>query len=90
MLSSWITRTNETYAVSETRTESRNSREYTASVYQCSSDTNPYSRGVSAFSVFENNAVSVELNCLEEYTGDAAAILTEFLSGFRYSADIGA
>lgn len=86
----WITRTNEIYAVSETHTETYNSQEYTLLAYTCGSDTNPYSRGVSAFTVFENYAVSVELTCLEEYAGNEAAILAAFLTGCHYSADIGA
>lgn len=86
----WITRTGETYAVTGTRTESCNGQEYTVLTYACGSDTNPYHRGVSAFAVFENYAVSVELTCLKEYTGDEAAILAAFLTGCHYSADIGA
>ena len=86
----WIARTGETYAVTDTRAETCNSQEYTVLAYTCGSDTNPYHRGVSAFAVFENYAVSVELTCLEEYAGDEAAILTAFLTGCHYSADIGA
>lgn len=86
----WINRTGGTYAVTDTRTETYNGREYTVLAYTCGSDTNPYSRGVSAFTVFENYAVSVELTCLKEYSGDEAAILAAFLTGCHYSADIGA
>ena len=86
----WINRTGGTYAVTDTRTEAYNGQEYTVLTYACGSDTNPYSRGVSAFAVFQNYAVSVELNCLEEYTGDEAAILTAFLTGCHYSAGTGA
>lgn len=86
----WINRTGETYAVTGARTESCNGQEYTVLTYACGSDTNPYHRGVSAFAVFENYAVSVELTCLKEYTGDEAAILAAFLTGCHYSADIGA
>ena len=87
---SWTARTGETYAVTDTRTETFNGQEYTVLTYTCGSDTNPYSRGVSAFAVFQNYAVSVELNCLKEYTGDEAAILTAFLTGCHYSAGTGA
>ena len=87
---SWIARTGETYAVTDTRAELCNGQEYTLLIYECSSDANPYGRGASAFAVFENYAVSVELNCLEEYPGDEAAILAAFLSGCHYSADLSA
>ena len=86
----WIARTGETYTVTDTRSETFNGQEYTVLAYTCGSDTNPYSRGISAFAVFQNYAVSVELNCLEEYTGDEAAILTAFLTGCHYSAGTGA
>ena len=86
----WTARTNEIYTVTDTRTEIYNGQSYTLLTYACGSDTNPYSRGVSAFTVFENYAVSVELNCLEGYAGDDAAILTAFLTGCHYSADTGA
>ena len=86
----WTARTNEIYTVTDTRTEIYNGQSYTLLTYACGSDTNPYHRGISAFAVFENYAVSAELTCLEEYNGDAAAILTAFLNGCHYSADIGA
>ena len=86
----WIARTGETYAVTDTRAETYNGQEYTVLTYACGSDTNPYSRGISAFTVFENYTVSVELTCLEEYAGDETAVLTAFLTGCHYSADIGA
>ena len=86
----WIARTGETYAVADIRSETCNGQEYSLLTYECSSDANPYHRGASAFAVFENYAVSVELNCLEEYAGDEAAILTAFLNGCHYSADTGA
>lgn len=87
---SWVTRTGETYTVTDTCAETCNGQEYTVLACTRGSDTNPYHRGVSAFTVFENYAVSVELTCLEEYAGDEAAILAAFLTGCHYSADIGA
>ena len=83
----WIARESDTYTVTETRTETYNGQAYTVLVYECGSDTNPYSRGVAAFGVFENYAVSAELACLEKYSGDEVAILADFLTGCHYSAD---
>ena len=82
----WMQREESTYIVSETTTETYNGQEYTVLHYDCGSDTNPYSRGVSAFAVFENYAVSVELTCTEGFDGDENALLAEFLSGCHYAS----
>lgn len=63
-----------------------NGQEYTLLLYECGSDTNPYSRGVSAFTTYENYAISAELTCREAFTGDVLSILTDFLEGCHYNA----
>lgn len=85
----WIARENSSYAVADTRDETHNGVEYTVLAYTPESETNPYSRGISAFAVFENYAVSVEINCMENYDGDERAVLASFLDRFHYSAEIG-
>ncbi|MBQ9270247.1 MAG: hypothetical protein IJ206_12190 [Oscillospiraceae bacterium] len=81
----WMQREESTYIVSETTTETYNGQEYTVLHYDCGSATNPYSRGVSAFAVFENYAVSAELTCTEGFDGDVNALLAEFLNGCHYA-----
>lgn len=81
----WIARQQETYTVTETWSETRNGQEYTLLAYECGSDTNPYSRGVSAFTVYGTYAVSVELTCQQEFTGEEREILLQFLDGCHYS-----
>jgi len=87
-LEDWIQREQDTYTVLETRTETRNGQEYTVLTYECGSETNPYSRGASAFAVRGNYAVSAELTCREEYTGEAPEVLGRFLDGCHYSAEL--
>ena len=84
----WLAQEQQTYTVTDTRTETHNGQAYTVLTYQTRSDDNPYSRGAVAFGVFENYAVNVELTCMEDYTGDADAALASFLDGCHYSADL--
>lgn len=82
----WIARQQETYTVTETWSETRNGQEYTLLAYECGSETNPYSRGVSAFTVYGTYAVSAELACQEDFTGQEREILLLFLDGCHYSS----
>lgn len=82
----WTARQAETYDVTASQKQTCNGQNYTVSAYTCKSETNPYSRGVSAFGVYKDYAVSAELNCLDSFTGDEAAILTDFLDGCHYAA----
>ena len=47
---------------------------------------NSYARGASAYGLFGNCAVSVEAACREEFDGDAARLLAEFLDSCHYAA----
>ncbi len=85
-LEDWTARQEETYDVAASEDQEHNGQAYTVSAYTCKSDTNPYSRGVSAFGVYGNYAVSAELNCLDSFAGDEAAILSDFLDGCHYAA----
>lgn len=86
-VSDWMEREQDTYTVTGTATETYNTQEYTILTYQCGSETNPYSRGVSAFSVYENYAISAELTCLDTFEGDEHQMLQDFLNGCHYSAE---
>ena len=86
-LDTWIAREQETYTVTETWTQTCNGQEYTMLSYECGSETNPYSRGVSAFTVYGNYAVSAELACREDFTGQEQDILIQFLDGCHYSSE---
>lgn len=82
----WTARQAETYDVTDSEERSYNGQDYTVSAYACKSEANPYSRGVSAFGVYQDYAISAELNCLDSFTGDEHTILTDFLNGCHYAA----
>lgn len=84
-LDDWTARQAETYDVTGSEEQTCNGQDYTVSAYTCKSETNPYSRGVSAFGVYKDYAVSAELNCLDSFTEDEAAILTDFLNVCHYA-----
>ena len=85
-VNAWIDLANESYSVSKTWTETHGGQEYTILTYTVASGTNPYSRGISAYAIFENYAMSAELACLDSYAGDIAALLTDFLDGCHYAS----
>lgn len=85
-MADWAARQAETYDVTDSQKQTCNGQEYTVSTYICKSETNPYSRGISAFGVYNDYAISAELNCLDSFTEDEAAILTDFLNGCHYAA----
>ncbi len=80
----WMAREEETYDVLEKREETYNGHAYTLLIYNCGSDTNPYSRGVSAFSLYGSYVVIAELTCTDDFTGDERQMLAEFLNGCHY------
>ena len=82
----WTARQSETYDVTDSGQQTCNGQDYVVSVYTCKSDSNPYTRGVSAFGTFQDYAVSVELNGLDSFTEDERTILTDFLNGCHYAA----
>lgn len=86
VLADWTVRQAETYDISGTSRQTCNGQDYTVSTYTCKSETNPYDRGVSAFGVYKDYAVSAELNCLNSFTEDETAILTDFLNLCHYAA----
>ena len=85
-LADWMAREAETYAVHSREPVQHNGVDFELLRYDCGSDTNPYSRGVSAFGRHANYAVIAELTCTAEYDGDEAKILSDFLDGCHYAA----
>ena len=82
----WTVRQAETYDAAGSEKQTHNGQDYTVFRYTCKSETNPYARGASAFGVYQDYAVSVELNCLDSFTEDEGTILTDFLNGCHYAA----
>lgn len=86
-IADWKSRQDGIYTEINRREETHNGQSYTIAAYTCGSETNPYSRGISAFSVCGKYAVSVELNCRAGFAGDEAEILADFLDGCHYGAN---
>ena len=82
----WMGREEATYAVRERAEASHNGLDYALMYYDCGSDTNPYSRGVSAFAVRDHYVVIAELICTEVFEGDEAGMMDRFLDGCHYGA----
>jgi len=81
----WLRMAGERYEVEETSRETCNGQSFAVITYTYASETNPYARGASAFGVYRNYAVSVELSCRESFDGDARTALTDFLENIHYA-----
>ncbi|MDE7429183.1 MAG: hypothetical protein K2N00_07955, partial [Lachnospiraceae bacterium] len=81
---SWLEAGQANYEVTGEETIVCNGQTYTLLSYRFSSEETPYSHGVSAFGVYENCAVCVELACQETYGEDLYEMLTSFLEGCSY------
>lgn len=64
-----------------------NEQEYTLIIYNCTNEDNPYDRGASAFGIYGETAVCVELTCIEGFEEESEVMLTSFLNGCTYGAD---
>lgn len=84
-LSQWKSMAELNYAVGGTSAQTHNGQEFTVITYTFGSEENPYARGASAFGVYRNYAVSVELTCREGFQGDAAQLLGGFLDSCHYA-----
>ena len=83
-VSGWKDLAQQNYQISNTQTLTAAGQEYTVIVFEYQSDSNPYASGVAAFAQRGTSAIEWELSCQESYTGDALAVLTEFLNGCTY------
>ena len=70
--------------ISDTQTLTAAGQEYTVIQFAYQDKSNPYAFGVAAFGQKGTSAIEWELSCQESYTGDALAVLTEFLNGCTY------
>lgn len=80
----WLDAGRSNYDVSNEENILVGDQPYTMIAYDFSNEENPYARGVSAFGVFENCSVCVELTCREGYEEDLQEMLNEFLKRCSY------
>lgn len=85
-LAQWRDMASLNYAIESTVEETHNGMNFTVITYTFSSEANPYARGASAFGLYRDYAVSVELTCREAFEGDAAQLLARFLDNCHYAA----
>ena len=80
----WLELVDSRYTVDGRFEETCSGQPFTVLTYTYTSDTNPYQRGISAYGVYRNFAVSVELSCREGFAGDPSELLIEFLEHCHY------
>ena len=83
-VSGWQELAQQNYDISDTQTLTAGGQEYTVIQFTYQDESNPYAFGVAAFGQKGTSAIEWELSCQESYTGDALAVLTEFLNGCTY------
>lgn len=84
-LAQWQELAKQQYALEGTDTQTHNGQEFTVITYSFDSETNPYARGVSAYSVYRNYAVNVELACREDFDLDPEELMGQFLDNCHYA-----
>lgn len=82
----WLEMASSRYTAGDASTEIYNGQAFTVLACTYNSETNPYAGGVSAFGVYRNYAISVELSCQEGFAGNAQEILADFLENCHYAA----
>ncbi len=80
----WMELADSRYAVDGRGEQTCGGQPYTVLTYSYNSGTNPYEKGASAYGVYRNFAVNVELSCREGFPGDPVELLTEFLEHCHY------
>ena len=81
----WLAMASSQYAVTQTLSETYNGQPFTILTYTYTSQTNPFARGASAFGVYRNYAISIEVSCQENFVGNELEVLMEFLKNCHYA-----
>lgn len=82
----WLGLAKSQYQVETAEDTTYNGEAFTVLTYTYASEENPYRRGASAFGVYGNYALSIELSCRETFAGDPLETLESFLKSCHYSA----
>lgn len=83
-MDNWFAAGQANYDVTSEETVTCSGQSYTMVTYNFPNEENPYSHGVSAFGVYHDLAVCVELTCRENYQEDLREMLTDFLDNCTY------
>ena len=84
-METWLSAGQTNYNITDESTVTCNGQSYTLITYSFQNEENPYSHGVSAFGVYNNLAICVELTCREDYQEDLHEMLTDFLDNCTYN-----
>lgn len=84
-MNDWLKTAKSNYELIKEEEITCNGQTYTLITYNFITESNPYARGASAFGIYENNAVCIELACRDNFTDDPESILTDFLNNCTYN-----
>lgn len=84
-IDTWMEAAKTNYKILDETETVCNGQSYTLLTYDCISENSPYTRGISAFGAFGNNAVCIELTCIENFNEDLEPILADFLNNCSYT-----
>lgn len=84
-MDNWLAAAHSNYDVTDEKIAAYNEQPYTVVTYKFINAENPYAHGISAFGVYNNLAVCVELTCREGYQEDLEKTLTDFLKNCTYN-----
>ena len=83
-MADWLNAGQSNYDVTTEENVTYGGQTYTMITYNFINEENPYARGVSAFGVYKNCAICIELTCRDEYNEDLHDMLTAFLDRCSY------
>ncbi|MDE5910537.1 MAG: hypothetical protein K2H52_17680 [Lachnospiraceae bacterium] len=85
-MNKWLTAGKSNYEILSEEEITCSGQSYSLITYNCINETNPYERGASAFGMYQDNAVCIELTCRENFEEDPRDILIHFLDNITYSS----
>ena len=82
----WLDLAKNSYVITDTARQIYNGQEFTVLTYTFASGTSAFSRGVSAFAVYDAWAISAEFSCQDTFEEDAGEVLADVLEHCHYAA----
>lgn len=86
-MDNWLASAKMNYELVKEEEITCNGQTYTLITYGYLNESNPYARGASAFGIFENSAVCVELACRDNFADNPGNILIDFLDNCTYNSN---
>ena len=80
----WLAAGKTNYEVLSEEEITCNGQSYSLITYNCIHDNNPYDCGISAFGIYHNSAVCIELTCRENDRENLKTTMNEFLNNCNY------